>query len=284
MATKSTNQSTQKTQTKPAIPSDAAQAGQPDLKRKLAWRMGFAGLMIVLLLGSLALFDYLSAPDEQESQTPRFTEPVPVPRKEITQPVKQAEPVPEVIKEEAKIAVPEATTLPEPPARPVVDPQPTLPRAQSSGTSRPIPFTRPQPAGQQAAPATSYRTAPATSSPPSTPAQPAEARQPVESEPSLPVQRQPVAPAGGSGGSGGNTLGGRLFSGYALQAGVFSDMRLAEELHAKLTLNGIPSSFEARVQVGPFKTREEADAAREKMKALGIDAVMLMPPKGAVRR
>jgi cell division protein FtsN len=73
-----------------------------------------------------------------------------------------------------------------------------------------------------------------------------------------------------------------LFSGYALQAGIFSDLRRAEELHAKLTLNGIPSTFEARVNVGPFKRREEAIAAREKMKALGIDSVLLLP-KGVKR-
>ena len=74
----------------------------------------------------------------------------------------------------------------------------------------------------------------------------------------------------------------RLFSGYAVQAGVFADAQRAEELRAKLTLNGIPSTMEARVQVGPFKTREEAEAAREKMKALGIDGILL-PPKGGKR-
>ena len=74
----------------------------------------------------------------------------------------------------------------------------------------------------------------------------------------------------------------RLFSGYALQAGVFSDPRRAEELNARLILEGIPSTIEARVQVGPFKSRAEAEAAREKMKAMGIDAVLLLP-KGAKR-
>jgi DedD protein len=63
---------------------------------------------------------------------------------------------------------------------------------------------------------------------------------------------------------------------------VFADPRRAEELHAKLTLEGIPSTIEARVQVGPFKTKEEAEVAREKMKTLGIDAVMLSP-RGARR-
>ena len=74
----------------------------------------------------------------------------------------------------------------------------------------------------------------------------------------------------------------RLFSGYALQAGVFADPRRAEELHAKLMLEGIPSTIEARVQVGPFKTRAEADAAREKLKKIGVDSVLL-PPKGTKR-
>ena len=63
---------------------------------------------------------------------------------------------------------------------------------------------------------------------------------------------------------------------------MFADPRRAEELHAKLTLEGIPSTIEARVQAGPFKNKEEAEAARAKMKALGIDAVLLMP-KGARR-
>ena len=65
-----------------------------------------------------------------------------------------------------------------------------------------------------------------------------------------------------------------------MQAGVFADPRRAEELHARLTLEGIPSTIEARVQVGPFKSREEAEAAREKLKTLGIDSVMLMPKGG----
>ena len=72
----------------------------------------------------------------------------------------------------------------------------------------------------------------------------------------------------------------RLFSGYALQAGVFSDPRRAEALHARLVNEGIPTTIVARVQVGPFKTQAEADAARARMKALGIDSVMLMPKGG----
>jgi DedD protein len=44
-------------------------------------------------------------------------------------------------------------------------------------------------------------------------------------------------------------------------------------------MNGVPSTLETRVQVGPFKTRQEAEAAQAKLKALGIES-LLVPPKG----
>ena len=249
----------------PTIGGNEMQPEQAGMKRKLAWRMGFAGLMIVMLLGTLVVFDHLSAPDEPEAPAPRFTEPVPVPKKEITQPLKPAEPEPEAAKEEKKVAEPEVSAVPvEPPPRPEVTAQPAVPRAQLPAEPRAMPLSRPQSPIQQS-----------PVLPQVVPSRPA-----AETENMVPapvVRQQNVSTTG-------NTLGGRLFSGFALQAGVFSDPRLAEELHAKLTLNGISSTLEARVQVGPFKTREEAEAAREKMKALGIDAVMLMPSKGATRR
>lgn len=240
---------------------NAVATEQPDLKRKLAWRMGFAGLMIVALLATLAVFDRLSAPDEVEPATPRFTEPVPVARKEVTQPVKPADPVPET---EQKTAAPESSAAPvdkslpqvEAPARPEVYSQPVLPRA--APTARPAPATQHAPVAAQAAASRLAETRPV-----------AEPAPQAKGQETVAVTR-PAPP--------------RLFSGYALQAGVFADPRLAEELHAKLTLNGIPSTLETRVQVGPFKTREEAAAAHVKLKALGIDAVMLTPAKGIARR
>jgi cell division protein FtsN len=263
------------------ISDNSAPAEAPDLKRKLAWRMGFAGLMIVALLATLAVFDRLSAPDEPEPSEPRFTERVPVPKKEITQAVKQADPLPEVVKDGKKVAEPEATAAPvdkssapvEAPPRPEVHSQPVLPQAAPRGVPHVAPHAVPP-----------ARTAqPVQQAPAATPAAPAAQIRPTEARPaaeSAPVAKdqapalvakQPTAPP-------------RLFSGYALQAGVFSDPRLAEELHAKLTLNGIPSTLETRVQVGPFNSREEAEAARIKMKELGIDALMSEPPKGPARR
>jgi cell division protein FtsN len=256
----------------------AAATEAPDLKRKLAWRMGFAGLMIVALLATLAVFDRLSAPEESEPSAPRFTEPVPVPKKEITQPVKQAEPLPEPLKDEKKVAEPEVSAAPvdktlppvEAPPRPEVSAQPVLPRvaprADSRTDSRVVPAGRPV---QSAPPAAQAPVA--VQAPQARPvAEPVPTPVFRDREPAAVARQQPSPP--------------RLFSGYALQAGVFSDPRLAEELHAKLTLNGIPSTLETRVQIGPFKSREEAEAASAKMKTLGIDAVMLAPPKGVVRR
>ncbi|MBK8121456.1 MAG: SPOR domain-containing protein [Sulfuritalea sp.] len=63
---------------------------------------------------------------------------------------------------------------------------------------------------------------------------------------------------------------------FALQMGVFGNLANAEDLRAKLELHGIPSSIEARVHVGPFRTREEADAARAKLKELGLDPGLLV--------
>ncbi|MGB4674142.1 MAG: SPOR domain-containing protein, partial [Azovibrio sp.] len=85
---------------------------------------------------------------------------------------------------------------------------------------------------------------------------------PIPAPPPAPSPRPaPVAP--------------RLFSGFVVQAGVFTSTQRAEELHARLALHGIPSTIEARVQVGPFKSQAEADAVRAKMKAVGIDGVVL---------
>ncbi len=232
-----------------------ARSELPDIRRKLAWRMGFAGLMIIALLGGLALFDRLSVTSNEvvEPTPPQFTEPVPVPKKAVTQPVTPAASEPESSAAPVDKSAPPA----EPPPRPEVAAQPTLPRPTPSAARPAVPSASAKPA-EPKTPA-----APATSTAPATPAAPARA------EPAAAPLSAAPAPA-------------RLFNGYAVQAGVFSDPRRAEELHAKLTLEGIPSTIEARVEVGPFKTRQEAEAARAKLKALGIDAVLL-PPKGGKR-
>lgn len=62
-----------------------------------------------------------------------------------------------------------------------------------------------------------------------------------------------------------------------MQAGVFTNVQQAQALHDKLVQNGIPATLETRVQVGPFNSQAEAEVARAKMQALGIDGLLLPP-------
>lgn len=249
---------------------------QDEIKQRLGRRMAFAGVMIAVLLAALALFDHLSkAPEEEEVAVA----PAPAP-KEVAQPVKPVEPVAppaEEAKAEEKPAEPElsaapvtkgqpAPELPPPPqvaAKPALQTTPHAAQPIRGATSGPVSNGR-QPAQTRQGAVASVTPAPAAAAPAgSTPAaQPAPAN--VQPAP-MPVRPQPLPP--------------RLFSGYVVQAGVFSSTERAEELHAKLQLNGIPSNIESRVNVGPFKSKDEADAARAKLKALGIDSV-LVPPAG----
>ncbi|AOX99583.1 SPOR domain-containing protein [Jeongeupia sp. USM3] len=62
--------------------------------------------------------------------------------------------------------------------------------------------------------------------------------------------------------------------GYTVQAGVFLHSDNAEKLLRKLQAAGVPAYLETRVQIGPFKTRAEADAAARKLRTLGIAPVV----------
>jgi DedD protein len=66
---------------------------------------------------------------------------------------------------------------------------------------------------------------------------------------------------------------------FVFQMGIFNDVANAQRLDEKLKAGGVPSRIEARVQVGPFKTREEAEAARKKLSQLGISPGILIPVK-----
>lgn len=246
-----------------------------ELRGKLIARLAVAGVLVALLLGVLAFFDYLAnPPDEAEQQV--FTQPVPVaPKKEVTQPVTPAENLPEP-------PAPEKAEPPvEPPPPPTVEAQvsPVVEAKPESHASTKAPIVNakpvvpapPAPAPQAVPEAT---TAPSNTLPPqrqATPvdvaaAKPAAAARIVETRATpAPAVSPPSAP--------------RLFSGFLLQAGVFSNIQRAEELHARLTLSGVPSTLETRVQVGPFRTRHEAELAQAKLKELGVEAI-LVPPKG----
>lgn len=242
--------------------------GGREMHGKLAARLAMAGVLVAGLLGILAFFDYLSnAPDDIEEQV--FSRPVPVPpQKEVSQPVKPTESLPEPPLEKAEL-IPA-----EPPVAPVGQPGgeglPADKTDQAAEGGRP--GVSRQPSGKVQTEARATPIPEATSAPhnkvpapePKLMARPVPAEIPVIAHPS-PAPTPHSAP--------------RLFSGFILQAGVFSSIQRAEELHARLTLSGVPSTLETRVQVGPFRTRQEAEAAQAKLRELGIQAI-LVPPRG----
>lgn len=247
---------TEKTET----PTGDSNAG--DLRGTLIKRLAVAGVLVAVLLGVLVFFDYLATvPEEHEQQV--FTQPVPVaPKKEVSQPVKPTENLPEP---PAEAAPPPSVETQPPAAVAEARPEPEL-----APEKRPLPSATPAvakalpTAPQNAAPVRPPRATPEGTASPSvvpdaTPALPKPLARPAQAV-SAPVVS-------------------RLFSGFLLQAGVFSSAQRAEELHAKLTLSGVPSTLETRVQVGPFRTRREAEDAQAKLKELGIEAI-LIPPKG----
>ncbi len=253
-----------------------------EIRNKLIARLAVAGGLVAVLLGILAFFDYLaSAPDESEA--PVFSQPVPVaPKKEVSKPVLPADNPPEPPPpEKAEPIEPAKAEVPPPPvveAKPEVMPEKpaaAAPVGKTPAAAVPARPTKPVPEVT-----TAPETAPATKLPAPAAVQPSEAKEaavPVkpsarvaETKSTQPVQPvQPVQPP--------NPL--RLFSGFVLQAGVFTNIQRAEEIHAKLTLSGVPSTLETRVQVGPFRTRQEAEAAQAKLKELGVESI-LVPPKG----
>ncbi len=253
-----------------------SEAGSGEIRSKLLARLAVAGVLVAVLLGVLAFFDYLAtAPDESEEQV--FTQPVPVaPKKEASQPVTPAENLPAPPE-------PEKSGPAEPPPPPqvethtpaVVEAKPEAvvenrPKSPSTVESTKKPQAPSPVAVQPPAPVPEATTAPSNILPPPRAAVPVEPTPPKPAARIVDVRPAPaVTPPAVS----------RLFSGFLLQAGVFSSVQRAEELHARLTLSGVPSTLETRVQVGPFKTRQEAEAAQAKLKELGVETI-LVPPKG----
>ena len=62
---------------------------------------------------------------------------------------------------------------------------------------------------------------------------------------------------------------------YMIQVGVFTSPANAQALKKQLHRAGIEAHLETRVQLGPFKDRQEADKALARAKKLGINAVLI---------
>lgn len=217
------------------------------LKRRLLGRIAVAAVVMVALLGSLAIFDALNAPAPVASKL-------------------------------AALPAPAAALAPGPaePARPEAAPAATPAEAADRAAAAPVvaegtaspgaPPLQPLPAEK---PLTRPATGKAAALRPSEPALPALAPA-ARPEPARELtQRAPAS----------RPVSQAAERRFALQMGVFSNVANAEDLRAKLEMNGIPASIEARVHVGPFATREEAEAARARLKELGLEGGLLLTMK-----
>lgn len=214
-------------------------------------RIGVAVVLLAVAIGGLALLSKRTPETQLEEQPSQKQESLSsgedttaAPAAPETSPQissAQQEPPPPMPVPETPVTPP-----PPPPPAPVVSKLPPEPQKSAAP---------PTPHSVTAAPEK-----PVTSAPPAKPApEPTRAApQPDREKPAtLPAKQEPVPKS------------------FEVQVGVFTDMENAKQLQAKLAEHGIPSHTETKLQVGPFNTKAEAEAAREKLKALGIGATVV---------
>lgn len=242
----------------------------PELaRRRLTRRLVASGVIIVVLLGALAMFDHMAQMEPEE----------PLPTKAAKTEPPPAQPIGPSVRTDGQYPV---GAPPPPPIQPTVAPAPAV-----------EPPPKPEVAADPAAsvPATAAPVVPAPPvrpasrpMPPRPPAVPATAAAPVAVE-TVPegTTGGEIKPAPASAAAAPTTAARPLIQqlrrGYVLQAGVFTSTERAEEMRARLAVAGVPVTIESRVQVGPFASAQEAAAAREKIKALGIESIVIPPAR-----
>lgn len=233
----------------PDSEANPAAAAEDDvaLKKRLLSRIAVAGVVILGLLGGLAIFDVLNRP--QAPAMPKMASaPIEAPIEAKTDSPPETAVLAQDEKKEdtATPAVPERTedaVSPLPAGKPLT--APATPRTASIKPPPPVVVPSKPEVRHEIA-----KTIPGRSVPASSQAAPAPAK--------------PLAQV---------VEGARRF---LVQVGVFSNHANAEEMVQKLQAAGIPAQIESRVQVGPFASQVEANAARAKLKELGIDDGLLV--------
>lgn len=222
------------------------------LRRRLLSRIAVAGVAIVGLLGGLAIFDSLNKPDAAPELPKMAAAPAePVDEKKVV-PEEKAEAKPEE-PQKTETAVPEKS---ETPVAPTV-------------------AEKPQKLAKPVTPPATGRPAAVRPSEPTPPVAKLDTRREIARV--MPEPRPdrgaapPHAPA-----SRPLTQVAETARRLLVQVGVFSNHANAEELVHKLTEAGIPARIESHVQIGPFASRAEADAARGKLRSMGLDEGMLV--------
>ena len=217
-------------------------------------RIGIAVVLLAVAIGGLALLSKRTPETRLEEQPSQKQESLSSGEGAATAPTTpetspqissaQQEPPPPMPVPEAPVTPP-----PPPPPAPVVSKlPPELPKSAAPATPRSV-SAAPEKLAEK----------PVTPPPAKPTPEPAKvAPQPERGKPAtLPAKQEPVP------------------KNFEVQVGVFTDMENAKQLQAKLAEHGIPSHTETKLQVGPFNTKAEAEAAREKLKALGIGATVV---------
>ena len=252
---------------KPAAGALPETDGSNDLKRSLINRAAIAGVLIVALLGGLAVLDQLNTPQPAKSAAP-------APSAASTEPASEPAPVAEAPKVEeppAEQAVAAADPAAGKKEEPTVEPESSAPPVVSGKPPKAEPTERPL-----TKPATPRLAMIKPSEPAVVPKQP-------EPQAALPqttlIPHIPHSPRVSAPASRPLTRATTQEGVFLLQLGVFSNIANAEELRAKLELNGIPAQVEARIQVGPFNSRLEVEQVREKLRQIGLQDGVLVTAK-----
>ena len=213
------------------------QKEQQQLKTQLLWRLGIAGTLIAGVLGAIAWFD-----QDKKNAAPEVQIPQIAPVASIASAITHIEPASAVASEPE--AAPTISAAPSPavatiaPNQTQSEPISNIPKRTTETSQTKKPATVPAPT---ALPEPTLTLAPTT-------------------PPSLPAANFPAASSS--------------HLGFSVQAGVFLHASNAEKLLAQIQTAGIPAYLETRVQIGPFKTRAEADAAVKKLRKLGIEPII----------
>ncbi|WP_297577187.1 SPOR domain-containing protein [uncultured Deefgea sp.] len=230
------------------------QKEQQQLKTQLLWRLGIAAALIGIVLSAIAWFD-----QERKNAVPEVKIASDVGTAKILTPL--------TVASEIESTAPSPSISSEVASMPTLAPSPS-PSPSPSHNQTPIqaisnPAPKPSATAQRTVVAEQTRSEPKSDSLPipimnvPTPnvATPTATRQPVK-----PSNNYPAASTGQQG--------------YSVQAGVFLHANNAEKLLVQLQTAGIPAYLETRVQIGPFKSKSQADIAVKKLRQLGIEPVL----------
>lgn len=233
-------------------------------RQRLLRRIAMAGVLIVALVASLAMFDAVfvnpPAPEGKEAPAaPVASVSVPPQEERGLEKPETAEPAtetPATPKADAEPVKPEPTEAAKPAQSEVAKP---LAKPAARDEIKPIARPETKTAAKQAPAVPEGTGAPAVPPPPPPPVtRIAPASPPPATRPAKPLTPGP---------------------GYLVQMGVFSNIANAEDLKGRLDKAGIPAHIEARVQVGPFKNKAEAEAAQKKLAEMGLSGLLLSPRK-----